>query len=99
MPSGTIHDDVNWNGSYYRNDGQMVTTADAAALARALRAALEVVNTARAQGGCQITRLKMELEWQARRRFWMFYGPCAGCRRTKQQADISSSAVLALSGG
>lgn len=44
---GTIHDAVTWNGSYHRNDGQMVTAEDAAALARALRSALVVVEYAR----------------------------------------------------
>jgi len=42
-PAGTLHDGDNWNGSYHRNDGQMVTTEDAAALATALRRALATV--------------------------------------------------------
>lgn len=42
-PAGTVHDGDNWNGSYHRNDGQMVATEDAAALATALRRALATV--------------------------------------------------------
>lgn len=35
-----IPDDLNWDGSYMMNDGQIVTTADAAGLANALERAL-----------------------------------------------------------
>lgn len=49
-PSGTIHDAINWNGSYHRNDGQMVAAEDAAALARALHSVLIVVEWARTHG-------------------------------------------------